>query len=213
MQSVFKRYSRYMTLLLRWLFIEKPRGLDFSMRNKSFGITAIGNNGYALTPTEVLHDIFADLDIENDDCFIDIGCGKGGVLRFACDYPFYRIAGIEVEPFLCDIARKNMGILGLQRTEIINSDATSFDHYQDFNFFYLYNPFSLDIYTTVIQIILSIIKENRTPFSKIYLICYGKSDNNTIATSELFQLIKYSKDSVKDTDIHIWKWTSNTACF
>ena len=51
-----KRYRRGLTYLFASLFIEKPRGLDFSMRSRD-GWRA-GNNGYSLTPKGLFDEIF-----------------------------------------------------------------------------------------------------------------------------------------------------------
>ena len=42
--------------------------------------------------------------------FFDIGSGKGKLLLLASDYPFRRIAGIEIAPLLHEIARNNIAI-------------------------------------------------------------------------------------------------------
>jgi len=119
-----KRYYRYIRYFLSWLFLEKTRGLDFTMRNKRIGIKAEGSNGYAATHITTLSYIFSKLDINENDGFIDIGCGKGAVLRYASNFPFKTIVGLEIEKFLCQIAWKNMKKLKLdEKIEIINEDA------------------------------------------------------------------------------------------
>ena len=103
------RHRNYATT---YYLLEKPRGLDFSMRAKSKGILASGSHGYALTSRGALADILKGLPISDGDRLIDIGCGKGRVVCYAAAYPFQPIAGLEVEPWLVEIARRNVARLG-----------------------------------------------------------------------------------------------------
>jgi hypothetical protein len=75
---MIKRYLRWARYLMRYLFIEMPRGLDFTMRNKTAGISSEGSHGYALTPEKAFDQVMSNLNIEVVDNFIDIGSGKGG---------------------------------------------------------------------------------------------------------------------------------------
>ena len=75
---MIKRYLRYVRYLTRYIFVEMPRGLDFTMRNKTSGISREGSHGYALTPEKAFDQIMNELNIEKSDNFIDIGSGKGG---------------------------------------------------------------------------------------------------------------------------------------
>jgi hypothetical protein len=144
---VIKRYLRYAKYLARYFLIEVPRGLDFTMRNKTVGISSIGSHGYALTPEKAFDQVMSNLNIKVVDNFIDIGSGKGGVPVYASKYNFGKIAGIEVEEFLHLKAVKNLKILGLtSRIDLYLEDALKFDKYQEFNIYYLFNPFSYDVY-------------------------------------------------------------------
>ena len=136
-----KRFLRGVTLLAKSIFIEKPKGIDFSLRQKTHNIHAEGNNGYALTQKKAFDNIMKLIDINENDCFIDIGCGKGATLYYATKYPFKRIAGIEIEPSLYNIAQKNFKTLKLPDIELFNDNALSFDKYSQFNVYFLFKPF------------------------------------------------------------------------
>src|SRR5208283_2424166 len=43
--------------------------------------------------------------------FIDLGSGKGRMLAVAAEYPFAVVKGIELAPYTCAVARKNVEIL------------------------------------------------------------------------------------------------------
>jgi 16S rRNA G966 N2-methylase RsmD len=184
-----RRYLRYAEYFLTWLFLEKPRGLDFSMRAKAAGITAQGNHGYALTSRKALTNILRRIPISEQDSFLDIGCGKAGVVCYASDFPFGKIAGIEVESWLVDIARKNVKILNLdKRANIIHEDALKFNGYGEYNVFFLFNPFDLDIYAMVLEKIFAAMKSGRYGEQTVWLLCYGASNFDVIKNSDLFDL-------------------------
>ena len=54
--GVLKRYRRGAEYFFTSFFVEKPNGLDFSMRARD-GWRA-GNNGYSLTPKDLFNELF-----------------------------------------------------------------------------------------------------------------------------------------------------------
>ena len=50
-----------------------------------------------------------------DYALVDIGCGKGRVLMMATEYAFPEIMGVELDPGLARVARKNLSRLGRWR--------------------------------------------------------------------------------------------------
>ncbi len=50
-----------------------------------------------------------------DFALVDIGCGKGRVLMLAAEYPFREIVGVELDPGLARVARKNLRRFGRRR--------------------------------------------------------------------------------------------------
>lgn len=197
-----KRFLRGVTLLAKSIFIEKPKGIDFSLRQKKHNIHAEGNNGYALTQKKAFDNIMKLIDINENDCFIDIGCGKGATLYYATKYPFKRIAGIEIEPSLYNIAEKNFKTLKLPDIELFNDNALSFDKYSQFNVYFLFNPFSTDIYKQVID---KLAITDNSEFNKVYLICYGDSPTDYIAQYNRWELLYDYIDNVRVTNVHVWK--------
>lgn len=84
---------------------------------------------------------------------LDIGCGKGLVLHFFSGMRFDKVAGIEYDGRLCDLARKNLE-QAPEKIEIYQMDAASFSLYGDYDTFYLYNPFDEAIMDKCIDQIL-----------------------------------------------------------
>jgi SAM-dependent methyltransferase len=44
----------------------------------------------------------------SDYVFVDIGCGKGRVLMLASEYAFREVVGVELNPTLAEVARRNL---------------------------------------------------------------------------------------------------------
>ncbi len=202
------RYWRYLNYAATYYLLEKPRGLDFSMRAKSKGILTNGSHGYALTSKRALANILKGLPISDDDRLIDIGCGKGGVVCYATSYPFERIAGLEVEPWLVEIARRNVARLGLDgRAEVIEGNAVTFADYADYNYFFLFNPFDADIYDEVVAALLD---ASSTDTSKnTYIICYGAGSDRLLRADEDWELVRDDRCPYRGNTIKVWTRTTN----
>lgn len=163
------RVKRYFKYLIQYFILEKPRGLDFTMRDKSLIAKSSGRYfGYSKTDEAHLREIFKLLSYEKCKNFMDIGCGKGVVLKEAVKYPFQKIAGIELIPEIFHTLQKNMRILKLDRVECIHGDATTFADYGSYDTFFLYNPFSEEI----LEKVLDKIVESRNDRNKTATIIY-----------------------------------------
>ena len=162
----FKRRKRNVKYFFQWLFNEKLHGVDFTMRNYKVRGTKkyIENDyhGYAKTPEEVINNMLDSMNITSEDCFIDVGCGKGVTLKEAAKRDFKRVAGIELDPGIYEITKNNFKRLGMQdRVEVFNCNAVDFDRYNEFNVFYFFNPFGGEARKMVMEKIFQAIR-NRT---------------------------------------------------
>lgn len=156
----WNRYKRYAKYMFQWIFEEKIRGLDFTMRDLSLIDATSGElHGYSKTDEAHARRIFenlAFLDSLENLSLLDVGCGKGAFLREASKYPFKKIAGIEYLESLVEIAQKNFRILKLNdRVYVKQADAAKFEGYGDYNVFYFFNPFEPDLMDSTIKLILS----------------------------------------------------------
>lgn len=98
MKSLMKRYWRYTKYRIRYIFKERLFGLDFTMRDKSLLKKTNGTmHGYSITPEEHIREILAHLDFTKCSAFLDIGCGKGLVLKIVSGGSFQSLGGIEYD--------------------------------------------------------------------------------------------------------------------
>ena len=113
----------------------------------------LGSFHSAYQPTEpaAFHAMLADLQQHThldfrEFFFLDLGSGKGRTLLMAADYPFRRIAGVELLPALHQIALENIANYhsDSQRCFAIESvcaDATTYAFPPEPTVLYLFNPF------------------------------------------------------------------------
>jgi len=203
MKKYFLRYRRYAIFFFNYIFKERIRGLDFSMRDKRLLIATNGKmHGYSIAPKGILNNIFKKLLIKNNDMFIDIGCGKGFVLWHATNYNFRKILGIDIDENLVKVAKRNIDKLKLKNVEAIHANALEFNSYSDYNYFFFSNPFSLEIFKPVFDnIVLSLKNSPR----KITVIYYNPTCADYILNMGEFILKETLYCNIKDYYAHIYE--------
>lgn len=156
LRKKLQRYKRGIIYTFSSIFLEKTRGLDFSMRDIHLIKETDGKmHGYCKATEAHVRSIFLQIDFDRFNKLLDIGCGKGAVLREATKYPFKKIDGVDIDGRLVKIANKNFEILGLaDRVNCYAESATDFLHYDDYNIFFLFNPFGKEILAEVIKKVL-----------------------------------------------------------
>lgn len=99
-----------------------------------------------------LTDLLRKLNITSHDSILDIGSGWGYALSVFNLFPFKNITGIEIGSQDVEICKNNIyNVLHLQNINIINDSILNFKDYDLYNYFYLYNPFSEEIFKIVSQ--------------------------------------------------------------
>lgn len=137
-------------------------------------------NRYEATSYLALESLFKEYKVNNDDCIVDFGCGKGR-LSFYINYYFNsKVTGIEMNNNYfntCINNKKNyLKNYSKQKNKIVfvNEFAEEYNISSTDNKFYFFNPFSLQIFMKVIKnILLSMEKYPRD----IELILYYPSDD------------------------------------
>jgi SAM-dependent methyltransferase len=127
----------------------QPVDLDIASDNKRFGTR------YEPTPVKTFKSTMSNLPTDlSRFVFVDFGSGKGRALLLASEYNFKRIVGVEYAKDLHVIAEQN--ILShrnrKQRCFDISSvycDAAVFPIPDDACVLYFYQPFTLDVMTSV----------------------------------------------------------------
>ena len=127
--------------------------VDFSIPGEGYG----DKKGYIRYQATVFanYKLIKSLPISFEDSILDIGCGKGKMVFYFSRLGFGKSDGIELSTELVCCAEKNMKILN-RNSVIINIDATEFDGYGEYNYFYFFNPFGKEI----MRLVMDRIKES-----------------------------------------------------
>lgn len=161
---------------IKSLILEKPKGLNFSSRDKYIN-KEIGFNGYAMTSKRALRNMLSKLDVKAKK-IVDIGSGKGAVVYNSFLLGAEYSVGIEFSPKLHKIAVKNFQILECsQFCSSINVDAREFLEWKEFDIFFLFNPFDDKVYS---EVMITIKDQLKSDLKTRWIIAYGKSNENAI---------------------------------
>lgn len=179
-------YKLYFKLKSIWY---KLIGVEFSgkVSVEEMGLNPEFSNYSSSSGNVYLHKVFKQMDISGNDSILDIGCGKGGAMSVMTMFPFQKISGIELSSEICQIARNNFAKLGLSSIELHNVDATLFDKYEDFNYFYMFNPFPCVTMERAIKLIeASLEKAPR----QIHILYYNPECHEVLLKSKRMEIVE-----------------------
>ncbi len=193
-----KRYWRILRRGVHWIFMERLRGLDFSMRDKSTLIATGGiMHSYRTTPPGHFQAVLEELDFGRKRSFLDIGCGKGLVLKLAREHSgFTKCTGLEYNRKTADICTRNMRRLRLDDVTVWVGDAREFEDYESYDTFYLFNPFGPEVFRDVIK---------KIPSNGTTIIYHNPTCDQLVIDTGRFQLKKQLYDKFRNyyTNIYI----------
>ena len=126
-----------------------------------------GTGPYGASSWIILRHIFKNLDVTEEDVFVDYGSGMGRVLVFAARHPFKRVIGVEHSEELNERARENIERnrprLRCQDVELVTADAREWPVPDDVTVAYFFAPFPAEVFEEVIrQLLASIDRRPRT---------------------------------------------------
>jgi hypothetical protein len=133
--------------------IDKCRGLDFLTVIESEEVGHDPNIAFRSSPSgdQYLLKVLKDMKITSNDSIIDMGCGQGSAMRTMLKFPFAQVDGVELSEHIGHIAISNFNKLKVKRCTVYICDASTFQSYDRYNFFYFSNPFPSQIMTKVIS--------------------------------------------------------------
>lgn len=183
--------------MIRYIFKERLFGLDFTMRDKSLLKKTNGAmHRYSITPEEHIREILAHLDFTKCSAFLDIGCGKGLVLKIVSGGSFQSLGGIEYDERLAGICKRNLRRLGLKDIQIFCGNAREFDGYERYNTFFLFNPFGEEIFKEVLE---------KIPSGGTTIIYHNPTCHQLILDTGYFRLKEQLYDAEKDYYTNIYE--------
>ncbi|WJY26929.1 MULTISPECIES: class I SAM-dependent methyltransferase [Sporosarcina] len=138
-------------------------------------------NRYEATPYDVLDELFLAYPLEPGDHLVDFGCGKGRVPFYCCDRFGCSITGIDLNGRLLQEAYANLASFrrggSKKRRGVITFEEVKAENYPiqpEQTVFYCFNPFSTEIFKSVVHGILESLEE--APRQADILLYYPTAD-------------------------------------
>lgn len=135
---------------------------------------------YEPTPYSALESFFEQYTVDSNDHIVDFGCGKGRLIFFINYFYKAHVTGIEMNKAFYENALENK--ISYLKKNRKNTDKVDFlcCFAQDYkikpldNKFYFFNPFSIQIFTKIIENILASLEVAQR---RVELIIYYPSDD------------------------------------
>lgn len=145
--------------------------------NEYFDDSPFHCNGYEPTSYGVLNYLFKEYKLNKTDHVVDFGCGKGR-LNFYINYIFgSTVTGIEMNNFLYEEASTNKeNSINEYKDKIFleNCYAEEYEIRNKDNKFYFFNPFSVQIFITIVHNILNSVEKS---YREVDIVLYYPSDD------------------------------------
>lgn len=143
---------------------------DFSgwMTPEEAGFDA--DHGHQYQPcTDTLVKVLKKLPISRTDAILDLGCGKGKAMYLMSRFPFRKVGGYDLSGELVHIANENFEHLGVPRCHAVQADAVSYEDYDEYTYFYMFNPFPREVFEAMMGHLLESIRRRPRTCRFIYL--------------------------------------------
>ncbi len=175
--------------------IEK-KGIDRMKNPKKDALNYSPGMGYPLM------DVLDNFVFQPNDAVFDFGCGKGGALLLFQRSGVKKIAGIEYDKPLYNVLLDNFNKIGISPENIINGDAARVkSELDEYNYFFMYNPFHGETFRHVID---NIEESQKRRKRRITLIYSGPYCHMEVIAHGIFKLSKqiYTDYSVRKVNIY-----------
>lgn len=200
---------------LGWKTMGLCNRIDDRIWERRLGIRTVGNvmihqPDAHLYGTFAYRSIFRILDrmnLQPDDVFVDIGCGKGRIVCCAARFKIRKAVGVDLDGALCRIARENAQRLRgrVADIEIIHAPAQECDYTQCTQFF-LFNPFGEQTLRQVVSVISRSIQEQPRPVQIVYV---NPAYDHVLAQHPRFVLAdrwRWRPWGRLKFDVSFWRW-------
>jgi SAM-dependent methyltransferase len=124
---------------------------------------------YTPLPYALIAKMFERLDMQPEDVFVDVGCGKGRVVCCASRLHIRKVVAIELNPALARQASDNLRRVRGKRAavEVVEQSAEEYG-YSDATVIYLYNPFNARLTDLVVQKLFLSLSHRPRPLRIVY---------------------------------------------
>lgn len=183
-------------------------GMDFTYVTKEDRPDLYSGEFYESKPFDhsSVDSVFEEIaTLDENPAFFDIGCGKGQLLLMAYLAGIDCLGGIEWNKEIHSQALLNMELLGIP-CNIRQGDATRFTEFDDYNIFFLYNPFGPDNVAAVVKNIQASYARNHRD---IYLAYGNPFFHERVIGEGGFQLYRQIRVDLYDPLLNIYRLDGN----
>ncbi len=168
MKKIRPRFFKYKIKVIKLRMLKKIYKLDFEGYYSAKTLNLENEDVTGYEPCYNFKRLLKKCDIKNVDTFLDIGSGKGCALYYAKKFPFKKIDGIEISSYLANVSRENVKLLKDKRMSIYNEDARKFSKYENYNYFYMYNPCKEVACDLILNNVMKSYEKNKRTITIIY---------------------------------------------
>jgi SAM-dependent methyltransferase len=167
---------------------------DEEILASDLGITEKSCHDYLATGYIRFHQLMNEIEIRDNDVFLDYGSGLGRAVVLAATYPFRKVIGVELVTDLhkraAENVRRAVKRLRCRDIELYNVDARRFHIPPEVTVIYLWNPFDGDVLREVFGNIQRSIVEHPRPVTVLHL-----SPINPTPLDEMKDSLSWLKES------------------
>jgi SAM-dependent methyltransferase len=167
-------YRLLLSAVCRVLFARGQVDTSRTVHLTQIGLAGPGRQEHAPSGWWFMRRALKGCEVTRADVFLDFGSGMGRAVYLAArHYPFGRVIGVEIAQAFNDIAAENLERtkhkLRCKRVELVTCDATQYALPDDVTYAYFFNPFTDDIFRSVMRNIIASLE--RCP--RRLTICYA----------------------------------------
>jgi SAM-dependent methyltransferase len=176
--------------------IDARRGSDTAteMNLEDVGLAHPDRVRYEPTTWIDLRRVLRYRDVDQDDVFLDYGCGKGRVLLVAARQPYRRVVGVDISPHLCAIAEANLERDRTRRrcgsVEVVAADVTEWEVPDDVTVVFMHNPFRGATFERAIARLLASQDRNPRTLRVIYRVPMEADRMMATGRAQLFETVR-----------------------
>lgn len=142
-------------------------------------------NLFTIFEKKYIHMAIDQLDLRDDDCFLEIGFGTGtGLYKVATEYSAIEVYGIDISPKMLAITEKKLKRAdALDRVHLYCKNALKMPFPKDY-FDSVFMSFTLELFDTPeIPMLLKEIKRVLKPKGQLGIICLSKNEPISLMTN------------------------------
>lgn len=186
-----------------WVIWDKVQGVDFVKNegHERIGVSVEQGRVYQATrDISYLKKLMECLPINEQDAMLDLGCGKGYMLKYFSGYPFRKVGGVELSERLCKIAKQNIKKLNMEKCVVYCSDAANFLEYDEYTYLYIFDAFPAPVMVKVMENLKKSLYRNDR---KITLIYKSPVCHDIIVESGIFKLLRTEAGKTMQYNIYV----------